>query len=157
MSLDFDDTVFEKFDEIGDFSENLENTDREELEKLDYIWVAEKTDGTFLPQFQKDGTERNYSEIRELDENSDIHGIYWTPVEKHVKGSTSKEIVGATGLTDKHFKVRRRGAKKWKPGEFQIKDTKSYFIEVEGVFCFLTYKGEAFVNGDGEFHPEEDA
>lgn len=158
MSLNFNETVFEKFDEIGDFSENLENADTEEVEKLDYIWVAEKTDGTILPQFEPDGTERNYSEVRELDEDSKIEAIYWTPVDQHTYDSpTSKDIVGATGLTDKYFRIFRRGAKKWTMGSFQTKDTKAYAIEVEGVFCFLSHRGETFVNGDGNFHPEADA
>lgn len=162
----FENSRFDTFPGFrDDYIENIDAMPLGEELKLDYIWVAETTEGDIV-QFKPSGEEVLYSEVRDAASRGEVEAIYWVPVDPE-----TGDTVGVTGLKGFDFlrasesasaeeaRLLRRGYKRINASsprrEEVSQDRRAYIIEVEDKICFVSDEGNIEVVDDDEHDMEE--
>lgn len=114
--------------------------------KYSHIWMAERSDGRAMVQFDGRGNELNYGKVKKGLNNSNVKAVYFVPVEADglCYGVKTGDVNGDVGLL-------RRGYKKINQSTGAVVDS-GYVCRIEAGDKYLYFDG----NGNCKVSSDED-
>lgn len=85
---------------------NISSMDDKDKRKFSHVWLAEKTDGTIIVQFDGRGNEVNYSKVRKALDQGVVEALFFVPVKAHKScyGVKLSDVTGEAGLMRRGYK-----------------------------------------------------